>query len=516
MPFMMESLRLKLRQWTFTLVIFGLALLISGITMKMAWKHAKLSWLWIAVAVIGACSLIIAIAANYEAILSFLVTRRGRMGTNAIVCVLLMTAIMVMVNWIGDRHHARFDWTRTKRHTLSPQTLKILKGLKKKVTIVGFYRRDSFEFERMRDLLKSYDDASPNVRAIVVDPRDNPLLAEKYGVTSTSTVVFECEGKREVVSFGSEQEFTSAILKLTRERKKKVYFLQGHGEHSYSSYDDEGYSRLKDFLEKLEYRVEGLELMRKQQVPKDCDVLIVAGPQKPLMPEEVEAIKGYLKGGGKALIMVDPKSQHMNEILEEYGVEVRGGYVFDIVTLARDPRVLLIANFEFHDITRPFMKARANALLLAECTALKKSEQAPTGFTVTELLKTTSEAWLKKELTENIAPTKEDERGPFTIALAVAPSSPAKGEKKTRLVLIGDSDFASNQYVSAFYNADFFLNTINWLAQEEELIEIKPREEPPDTFIPTTRQQLFVFLWSVIILPLLALMAGVAVWLSRR
>ncbi|MCS7253215.1 MAG: Gldg family protein [Armatimonadota bacterium] len=511
-----RSIQPRVRRWTSTLVIFGLALILSGITVKTAWRHAKFEWLWIVITSVGVCSFIVAFAVNYESILSFLLTRRGRMGTNALISALLMAAIVVMVGWIGDRHHIRLDWTRTKRHTLSPQTLKILKGLKKKITIVGFYRRDSFEFERIRDLLESYEDASPNIRAMVVDLRDNPLLAEKYGVTSTSTVVFECEGKREVVSFGSEQEFTSAILKLTRERKKKIYFVQGHGEHSYSSYDDEGYSRVKDFLEKLEYKVEGLELMRKQQVPKDCDVLVIAGPQKPFMPEEIEALKRYLKGGGKALIMLDPKSADMNEVLEEYGVGVKSGYVFDIVTLARDPRVLLITNFEHHDITRPFMKARANALLLAECAALKKSEKTPTGYTVTELLKTTSEAWLKMELTENIAPTREDERGPFTLALAVAPSSTADGEKKTRLVLIGDSDFASNQFVPAFYNADFFLNTINWLAQEEELVEIKPREEPPDTFMPTGRQQLFVFLWSVIVLPLVVLMAGIGVWLSRR
>lgn len=512
----LKSLRIALRHWTATLIIVGLALFISGLTTKMAWKHAKIGWLWFAIAVIGICLILAAIIANYEGILTFFLTRRGRMGTNAIASAILMTAIIVMVNWIGDRHHARFDWTKTKRHTLSPQTLKILKGLKKKVTVIGFYRRDSFEFERMRDLLESYDEASPNIRATVVDPRDNPLLAEKYGVTSTSTVVFECEGKREVVSFGSEQEFTSAILKLTRARKKKIYFVQGHGEHDYKSYDDEGYSKVKDFLEKLEYKVEGLELMREQKVPKDCDVLVISGPQKEFMPDEIEALKNYLKGGGKALLMLDPKNPDMSEVLDEYGIEVKSGYVFDIIVFARDPRVLLIGNFEFHDITRPFMKARANALLLAECRALKKSENVPSGYTVTELLKTTSEAWLKKELTENIAPTKDDERGPFTIAIVVSPSSTAKGEKKMRLVVIGDSDFASNQFVTAFYNADFFLNTINWLAQEEELIEIKPREETPDTFMPTSGQQIFVFAWSVIVLPLIVLMAGIAVWLSRR
>lgn len=512
----LKRLKQKLSEWTATLVVVGVALLVSGITLKLAWRHAKLGWLWLSIAIVGGLLLIAPLLVNYEIVLRFLLTRRGRMSTNALVSALLMSAIIVMVNWIGDRHHARLDWTRTKRHTLSPQTLKILKGLKKKVNIVGFYRRDSFEFERVRDLLKSYDEASPNVRATVVDPRENPLLAEKYNVTSTSVVVFECEGKRETVSFGGEQEFTNAILKLTREKKKKVYFVQGHGEHDYDSYDDEGYSRVKDFLEKLEYTVEGLELMRKQQVPKDCDVLVIAGPQKPFMPEEIEAVKSYLKGGGKALIMLDPKSPSMSELLSDYGVEAKDGYLFDIFVAARDPRVLLISNFEFHDITRPFMKARANALLLAECRALKKSEKTPTGYSVTELLKTTSEAWIKKELTSNIAPTKDDERGQFPVAIAVSPSSTAKGEKKTRIVIIGDSDFASNQYCALLWNADFFLNTINWLTYEEELIEIKSKEEPPDTFYPTSGQQVFVFAWSVIVLPLLVLISGITVWLSRR
>ncbi|HID06816.1 MAG TPA: hypothetical protein EYP10_06680 [Armatimonadetes bacterium] len=331
-------------------------------------------------------------------------------------------------------------------------------------------------------------------------------------------MVFECDGKRETVSFGDEQEFTNAILKLTRTKKKKIYFVQGHGEHGYDSYDDEGLSSVKNALEKLEYKVDKLELFRKQQVPKDCDVLVIAGPTKPFMPVEIDALRQYLEDGGKAFIMLDPQSPSFSEILGDYGIEVKSGMVFDIVTLARDPRGLLITGFEWHDITRPFMKARAMALLFVACRALKKTESTPEGYEVVELLKTTPESWIKQHFTENIAPTADDERGPFAVTIAVAPSRGASGskEKKTRLVVTGDSDFPTNRYVGAFYNADFFINSINWLAQEEELIEIQRKQETPDTFVLTRGQQVFIFVWSVIGLPLLVLLIGGIVWFLRR
>ncbi|MQK95185.1 hypothetical protein EI021_27775, partial [Escherichia coli] len=142
--------------------------------------------------------------------------------------------------------------------------------------------------------------------------------------------VFEADGKKERVSFGSEKEFTGALIKVTKDKKPTVYFLQGHGERTYDSFAGVGLGMLKSGLERLNYQIKELKLLTEKTVPKDCDVLVIAGAQRELFPQEKQAIKAYLDKGGRLLLMLeaDP-APSFSDWLDEWGLEAKSGMVVE-------------------------------------------------------------------------------------------------------------------------------------------------------------------------------------------
>ncbi len=494
--------------------MLGFILLLVGTSLYFA--HPDKKWAWAGAWALGVGLWLGLLAFHFEEVLRFLLSRRGRMGTNAVVASLAFLGVLVLVVYIADRHAFSLDWTKTKRNTLSPQTLKVVRNINKEVTVVAFYDVNSQEFVRVRDLLKRYEAANPKIKTRVVDPRKEPALARQYEVTGFGVTVFEADGKRERVSFGSEKEFTGALIKVTRDKKPTVYFLQGHGEPVYDSYDDEGYGMLKSGLERLNYQVKGLRLVTEKEVPKDCDVLVIAGAQKDLLPHEKEAIKTYLSKGGRLLLMLEPDpAPGFSDWLEEWGLETKPGTVVEPANnILGDAAAIFAFEFRFHDVTRPFQRARQEAVLFVTARPLKRKTNVPTGVTLTELVETSSISWREENFRGAVRRDAGEETGPFVLAAAVEKN--ASDKKKARIVVIADSDFATNRVIQNLLNGAFAANALHWLAEEDVLIDIPPKDEPPPTLFLSRQQTIFTFVWSVIVLPLAILISGFFVWLSRR
>jgi ABC-type uncharacterized transport system involved in gliding motility auxiliary subunit len=455
------------------------------------------------------------------AVLAVLMGRGARHGSNTAVLIVLALAIAVLANYVAARHHARFDLTRAQANTLSPQTTKILRHLRRPVVITAFYSPAAGDYQQMQDLLREYQYASPRVKAKMIDPELRPGLARQYGVASYPATIVEAGGQREQLSFGGEQEITRAILKLTRTNKKKIYFVQGHGEHDPDSTDPDGYSSAREALVGLTYEVDKLVLLGQAPAPKDCDVLIIAGPRAPFDPREVAAVQRYLERGGKALIMVDPDGQGvpLAEVLEPWGVKPLPDIVVEPnLNFFGDARAVTVVDFAYHDITRPFIHGRALIAVFVLVRAFDL-EHKP-GLNVQDLIRTSGDSWLESNFKGTIRRNDRERRGPVTIAATVSGAMGDAAADAARrgagLVIYGDSDFATNAVISNGINRDLLVNSVSWLAEAGELISIQPKQSEAAPVVLTELQRRTVLILVLIVMPLAPLVVGAVVWWRRR
>jgi ABC-type uncharacterized transport system involved in gliding motility auxiliary subunit len=471
-------------------------------------------------------------------ILSAMTSRAARYGSNVAVMILLALCILVLVNFVSARRFSRrLDTTTGKQFSLSEQTKNILKGLDQDISVTAFYTEDHYRRRFAQDILNEYTLQSSKFHLTFIDPNVKPGLAIAYKIERNGTVVFESGGKREDVESyqNEEQDFTSAILKLLATEQKKLYFLSGHDEHDIDGYDDNSYSDLKRIIEADNYRVE--KLILGGQIPDDCSILVIAGPKKPLLPHEEEAIARYLDEGGKAIIMVDPPpSPSLANLLGKWGVEVSDDIILDsfLQTIGGDPSVPVTIRYGFHTITVPIARVMT---FFPMARSLAPKTDSREDVEVTQLVKASDDSWGELDteslLSEQRASYDEgrDLKGPMCMAVAVALKEKSEGaeppltpgqtpeeaaKEKHVLVAVGDSDFVTNKWLQEG-NPDLFMNSVNWLAEEEELVSIRPKDQEQAQVQRLTGRQLRLVTYSSIFaIPILLLIAGGSVWWKRR
>lgn len=442
--------------------------------------------------------------------------RRARYGGNALLASLAFVGILILLNMLAMRYHKRFDLTETKRFSLSKQTKQILATLKEPVQITAFFSGTDQRRQDVEDLLKEYTYASDKIHFRFVDPDREPGLARQYGIQSYGVLVFE-QGERRQETFGlDEQDITSAILKVSEPEPRKVYFTTGHGERDPKKGDAAHYSRIRQILERDNYQVELLNLQTvTDTLPSDIDAIIIAGPQAPFDPQEVDRLKQYVADGGKLMILADPGvNTGLNPVLESVGLKLDDDVVVDpMQSFFGDAATPLVTRFRFHTITKDLAGL---TVFFPLARSISKAAETPEGVTITEIVQTSDRSWGETNLQQNPArPDGEDPRGPLTL-MAVA-----MGPKGSRVAVFGDSDFVSNNVLSrvggSLGNPDLFKNTVNWLTESEELIAIGPK--PPDirNIRPLTGgQQNLLLATTAGLMPLLVLAAGLYVWWQRR
>ncbi|HXN48075.1 MAG TPA: GldG family protein, partial [Bryobacteraceae bacterium] len=217
---------------------------------------------------------------------------------------LVVLAVLGAANYLADQHNASYDSTKNKLYSLSDQTLKVVKGLKEDVSITYFDR--STGFGHARDLFDRYANLSRRLKVVYVDLEQNPQLARTMGVRNLGTIFVQAGAKREEAKSLTEEEVTGALIRSLKTGDRNACFVAGSGERSIDDPDRNGLSSLKEALDKNNYKARAISLIEKPEVPKDCTVLIVAGPRLDYTDSEVGAIRKYVEGGGRALFMLDP------------------------------------------------------------------------------------------------------------------------------------------------------------------------------------------------------------------
>ncbi|MDZ7373141.1 MAG: GldG family protein [candidate division KSB1 bacterium] len=467
---------------------------------------------------------------NFADIRTALSSRSTRFGSNAVLMAVVVLGILILINFVANRHSLRADTTAAKQFSLAEQTRKILKNLDRDVKVTAFYRaEDRWQIE---SLLKEYAHYSPRFKWEIIDPDQRPAEAKQYNISAYNTIVLECGGKEERITTRTEQDLTNALIKVTRKENKKIYFLTGHGEKDIEATDREGYDAVRKLLRNENYDVEKILLAEKDHVPDDCALLVVAGPKTALLENEASMIRDYLKKGGKALFLLDPESpdEYVN-LLGEWGIEVGKNVVVDASGIGRlfgaGPAMPIATQYTSHAITQNFQLMT----IYPYARSVRKATNAPVGATVTELVKTSSNAWGETEPLSRGGMVRYDEGkdlpGPVPVAVAyekeAEETTPRSGEDelrpvrtKTRLVVFGDSDFASNTYYRVQGNGDLFMNAVSWLAEQEDLISIRPKD-PEDRRVNLTRSQSRLIFWvTVVLMPLAVLGAGAGIYWKRR
>ncbi|NOZ30161.1 MAG: GldG family protein [Chloroflexi bacterium] len=460
-------------------------------------------------------------------VVAALTGRRARYGGNALLLSVAFLGILTTVNILSDRHHKRFDLTESKQYTLSQETIQILQSLERPVKVTGFFTPGDPRQTDVEDLLKEYAYHSDQFTYEFVDPEQRPGEARRLGVTSYGVLVFQSGDKRQQTFGLDEEDLTSALLKVSRDEQKVVYFTTGHKERNPEGFQSADYGNVGRILGMDNYNVELLNLATiTDTIPADAAAIVVASPQVSFSPDEISLLDKWLEAGGRLMILADPPARRgeedpmaaFSEMLKKWGIRLRDDLVLDPASaFFGDAASPLVTRYRFSTITKD-LGGLTSFFPLARSIEQVTPELPEEDLVFTPLIETSRDSWGETNLTEQQAryDEGEDTRGPLILAITVE-----YRERGSRLIVFGDSDFASNAILNsvrgAFGNADLFRNSVNWLAEEEALIAIGPK--PPDirTMQPLTpAQQKLIFYGTVIFLPLIVLALGGAVWWERR
>ena len=485
---------------------------------------------------LGGALLLLSLAFNAGEARTAMGTRTARYGAGAAVMALLALGIVVAANAISLRHSVRWDFTENKRNSVSPQTIQVLRTLKAPVSAIAFFRSDTPGKKTAEDLLTQYATYSRGKFTWRLEDTDRaPALARQYGVESYGTVVLEGgpagQTRTEKVQDAEEEKLTNAIVKITRAGKRVVYVLKGHGEREIGSTDRAGFSQAKEQMEKANYEVKDLFLARDPKIPEDAAIVMVPSPKTDLFPQELAALDGYIAKAGKVFFMAAPfQAETTAKYLTKYGIVVDEDVVIELNPIGQlfgvGPLVPVVGQYEPHPIT----KDMGGVMTLFPLTrSVAPAKALPKGVQASALAQTSRQSWGETDKsvfqTGKATPDPNEKTGPLSVALVAtvdaqpdpkAEGDAAKKAAKARIVVVGTADFASNQFLGAQGNRDFFLNVVSWLAEEEDLISIRAKDPKQNPVVLTSGQSRLVLGLPILVLPGAVLICGIAVIMQRR
>jgi ABC-type uncharacterized transport system involved in gliding motility auxiliary subunit len=486
---------------------------------------------------LGVVLLLLSLVLNAREARTAMGTRTARYGAGAAVMVLLALGIVVAANAISVRHNTRWDLTENKRNSVSPQTIQVLRTLKSPVSAIAFYRSDTPGKKTAEDLLAQYKTYSGGRFEWRLEDTDKaPALARQYGVESYGTVVLEGgpagQVRTEKVLDADEEKLTNGIVKVTRAGKRVVYIVKGHGEREIGAADRGGFSQAKEQMEKANYEVKELFLARDPKIPDDAAIVMIPGPKTDLFPQELAAIDAYVARAGKVFFMAVPfQATPTTKYLSKYGITVDDDVVIELNPIGQvfgvGPLVPVVGQYDPHPIT----KDMGGVMTLFPLTrSVEPAKALPKGVQASPLAQTSRQSWGETDKnvfqTGKATPDAGEKTGPLPVAVVatVDAEPPAKAEggeapkkaAKARIVVVGTADFASNQFLGAQGNRDFFLNVVSWLAEEEDLISIRAKDPKQNPVVLTSAQSRLVWGLPLVGLPGAVLICGLVVIAQRR
>lgn len=455
-----------------------------------------------------------------QLISEFLGMKTTKHGMNMGALIALVFVVLVVVNFLSVRHYKVWDFSGTQSNTLSEQSVKLVKALDSQLLIRFFYKKgvEGNEENRksFRELIKKYQDQSSQVKLEFVEVNERPDLAEQYGVTKGSGVIFlEYKGRKNRVEKIDEQEVTTALVKVTREKDKNIYFVIGHGERDLNEEKEtEGLHALKQMIENNRYTVKTIATNLNAKIPEDADVVMVIGPTQKFLDYEIQGLEDYLKRGGSLLLALKSKqTQGLEMLLHRVGLEPMNNYVLNLVETPagkgiQKGQTLATVFSNTSEITKVFGKNEAT--VFRNPMSFKRTT-VPEGVSLDEMIKTPESSMSFSTLDIK----EEGPQGAFTL-MAMAKGKYPGADKDFEMIVAGDADFLGNQLLYQSLNRDLVLNSVASLAKEQNLISVVPKEAQV-TKLQLTDSNFYAFLGLFAIpIPILLLGTSVTLWMRRR
>ncbi len=544
-----------MRSGLFILPFLALLVVVVGAAVKSS--YPGLAWIGSSSLVLAAALLVFWISLNIENFKKFLRRKGTKFGASSSLTVVLGLGIIVAVALLSSRarFNKSFDVTRSQTNTLSDQSLKIIAKVKESeepLKVTAWFQ-DRGAKDNFKNLLSLYEMEGAELNVSWLDPRKQPTQAMADKLTSANTVIFR-RGKLEArIATFTEEKLTNALVKVLKDKSKKIYFTRGHGEGELKAKSPLGYDFVVQELENNKYRAQTLMLLETGKVPADADLVVVAGPRYDLRKEEIAFLRQYLQGGGALLVMFDAVTRvdNLAAFTEEFGIKINN----DLLLLPpNDPRALLLGQNnalvtefdDFHSVTKDFAQQSASTLMMPNVRSLAKAEDNKQGMSV-ELVAKTSDSIVK---VDNV--TDKSDLGEITqdrvtagkfavIAVATGKTKapklaeagtekdkdeakdvdnkalPTAEEKQVRMIVTGSSHFARNQGVqSAVEHRDMFVNMTNFLLKDEDFISLRPKDVKKSSIALTSSMSQLILLLICFCYPFVFMAAGVVTWLKRR
>ena len=470
---------------------------------------------------------------------------------NLLTSVFLAFLLSLMLNFIALRNPVRADWSHRQYYALSNKTKDILRNLDQRVNVYVLFPKEDELYLDIHNLLDEYKYQSQNIHVEWIDPaRDlahTEKLAKKYDLTDAQVIVFELGDQYKVVkkedladyrmvrgqkqpvlsAFKGEQAFSSALQSLIEGKTPVVYFLVGHGEKRLTDFDQiSGYSRLATAIFRDNMEPRELMLTKEHGIPDDISALVIAGPEKRLESTEIEMIEDYLAQGGRVMVLIDAlKHTGLDPMLRRWGVALSQDFVLDPANTLKGSDVYVRTYYE-HPITLRLANTGSGVrFFLPRSVEPLKSPEESAGEdrpTVAELVITSKKSWSETQVNQTTAKYDEgtgDRRGPICLAVAVERGTPQESLDvqiaPSRLVVIGDADFASNGALTGG-DQDFFMSALNWLIDRGQQIAIDPKPLEEVRLALTEKQLTRLFWLNVVGIPFVAVLLGLSIWFRRR
>jgi ABC-type uncharacterized transport system involved in gliding motility auxiliary subunit len=457
-----------------------------------------------------------------ERVRKLLTGRQARYGSNSFILFIAFIGILVVANILAQQYPQRWDVTEDKQHTLAPETINALQELPEPVQATAFFstRMDTGTAAQLLEDFKSSSNGKFDYQ--FMDPDSNPVLVNQLGITGDGKILLKMGEQQEIVTFASEDELTGGLIRLINPDKPVVYFLTGEGERDTENAGEGTYTRVRQVLESKNYVVNTLNLQAENAIPEDARAIVVAGPLVPFSENSVQLLRDYLGNGGNLMLLSDPvpltELGEQQDLLADYlasdwGIKLNNDIVVD-PNSPSSPFFAVSAQYATHPITEKMQGVAAIFPYSRSLTVEGENvDAAPT-----PLVLTIEQSWGETDFSaleggqELVRDQEADLAGPITLAAAAENTTTG-----SRLVVFGSSSFAQDDNFDFSGNGDMFLNAVDWVAEEEALINLTTTTPQERTFTPPASVQfILTIVTAVCLIPLVVVGAGVYAWVMRR
>jgi len=447
--------------------------------------------------------------------------RRLRSGSASVLLSALALVVLVALNVLASRGTQSWDLTRSGLNTLAPQSVLAARRLASDLTVIGLFQTGPGNGQTQAEALVSlYGAVSPRVVYRSASFDTDVADVRKYSVTEPGTLVLDYQGRTQLLTpaLQTEQDFTSALLKLESDRTPVVCWAAGVGGRDRADTGQNGYSSVAEVLARNNFETRDLLMTGLTAVPTDCDEVVLIAPAVSLSPAAVKAVVDYTSAGGSLLIAGDPWAQSpaaaasLNDVLKPYQLAFSGALVVETDT-SRAFDLITPAAFAYgrSPITRDIQGV---ASVFPETTAIKGAGTADAVSVV--IAGTTNLSYSIAAPRQDLVRQAGDTAGPFAFMETL--EVPA-GQKTARVVIVGTTGFAENKVLPPSSNAanlELALGTFQWLAREDSLISTPPKPPRALPLTLTRQDQSTVIFVTIFLMPGLAVFGGVLVWWRRR